>query len=253
VDYPKANSKGKKAMNPKGKVALLVWSLNDPSGMKDGLIHLYSIKSNAIGSLNIDKPDATFTGKANIIELKFGEDPISIEGNCTLVLDLHQGVPWWNPPIWDPHKVGITLYKNKSKGGIWYSNNWIYAKTEKDKICVGWIKVVDGIPVVESDLKSNEKAVESVSVGEVEGLKVYPNPFDDEVRFEFISPLAGKTRIDIYDISGRLVQTIFDDFVEAGTNYNASFRPEAEVSGMYFYRMKLGDMVYNGKLVYKKE
>ena len=84
-------------------------------------------------------------------------------------------------------------------------------------------------------------------------LKVYPNPFSEQVKFEFVSPIATQAKIDVYDMTGRMVQTIFDDFVEVNTKYNAEFKPEVEVSGMYFYRMQLGDSIYNGKLIYKEK
>jgi hypothetical protein len=60
-------------------------------------------------------------------------------------------------------------------------------------------------------------------------------------------------RIDLYDMTGRLVKTIFDQPIEGGVNYEADFKPETIISGMYIYRMTMGDAVYNGKVVFKKE
>jgi hypothetical protein len=84
-------------------------------------------------------------------------------------------------------------------------------------------------------------------------LKVYPNPFSEKLRFEFVSPESVSTRIDLYDMTGRLVETIFEQPIEGGVNYEAEFRPETIISGMYIYRMTMGDAVYNGKVVFKKE
>lgn len=36
-------------------------------------------------------------------------------------------------------------------------------------------------------------------------------------------------------------------------NKNAGFRHETVISGMYIYRMTMGEAVYNGKVVFKKE
>lgn len=89
------------------------------------------------------------------------------------------------------------------------------------------------------------------SVGEYSGLKVYPNPFGDRLRFEFVSPEATHARIDIYDMTGRMVKTVFNNPVESGVFYNADFKPQTGVSSMYFYRMTIGERVVNGKVVYK--
>jgi hypothetical protein len=84
-------------------------------------------------------------------------------------------------------------------------------------------------------------------------LNVYPNPFTKSVRIEFVSPESVNARIDLYDMTGRMVKTIFEQPIEGGVSYEADFRPEAEVSGMYFYRVILGEAIYNGKVVFKKE
>ena len=110
--------------------------------------------------------------------------------------------------------------------------------------------------VVISQPKNNAKSAEITPVVkefEYTELKVYPNPFSEQVRFEFVSPVAVQAKIDIYNMAGQMIRTIFDGFVEENTRYNAEFKPIDEVSGMYFYRMQLGDTIYNGKLVYKKE
>ena len=84
-------------------------------------------------------------------------------------------------------------------------------------------------------------------------LKVYPNPFSDRLRFEFVYPESVNARIDLYDMTGRLVKNIFEQPVEGGVKYNAEFKHETIISGMYIYRMTMGKAVYNGKVVFKKE
>jgi hypothetical protein len=84
-------------------------------------------------------------------------------------------------------------------------------------------------------------------------LNVYPNPFSEKLRFEFVSPESVNARIDLYDMTGRLVKTIFEQPVVGGASYEAEFRPETIISGMYIYRVIMGETVYNGKVVFKKE
>jgi hypothetical protein len=87
----------------------------------------------------------------------------------------------------------------------------------------------------------------------VADLKVYPNPFSEKLRFEFVSPESVNARIDLYDMTGRLVRNIFEQPVEGGASYEAEFMPETIVSGMFIYRVILGEAVYNGKVVFKKK
>jgi len=61
-----------------------------------------------------------------------------------------------------------------------------------------------------------------------------------------------QARIDLFDMTGRLVNTVFDLPVKAGQEYNAEFRPDAQVSGMYIYRATIGEQVFNGKVTYRK-
>jgi hypothetical protein len=101
--------------------------------------------------------------------------------------------------------------------------------------------------------KSAEIATAITPDFESADLKVYPNPFSEKLRFEFVSPESVNARIDLYDMTGRLVKTIFEQPIEGGVSYEAEFRPETVISGMYIYRMVMGKDVYNGKVVFKKE
>jgi hypothetical protein len=51
---------------------------------------------------------------------------------------------------------------------------------------------------------------------------------------------------------GRLVKTIFEQPIEGGVNYEAGFRPEAIIRGMYIYRVTMGEAIYNGKVVFRE-
>jgi subtilisin family serine protease len=74
----------------------------------------------------------------------------------------------------------------------------------------------------------------------------FPNPFNPETVFQWESPASAYTELTIYDISGRLVRTLVSARLRAGKHryaFNASDLP----SGIYFYRLRLGDVVTVGK------
>ena len=82
--------------------------------------------------------------------------------------------------------------------------------------------------------------------------KVFPNPFSERLKFEFVSPVDMQVRIILYDMTGRLVSTVFDAPIDAGVTYISEFIPESEISGMYVYRIFMGDFYWTGKVTYKK-
>ncbi|WP_319502999.1 T9SS type A sorting domain-containing protein [uncultured Draconibacterium sp.] len=190
------------------------------------------------GSLVISGGKATYRG----------EGTINGEGSYKFTLVAFDGD--WNDGT-DPDRFRIKIYGDN---GVVYDNAIENADENSDDATE-----LGGGSIVIHEVKSNNKTKSGYIEPKVElepvesALKVYPNPFKDRARFEFVSPIATQAKIDIYNMAGQMVQTVFDGFVEENTTYNAEFKPEAEVSGMYFYRMQLGEQIYNGKLMYKRE
>jgi uncharacterized repeat protein (TIGR03803 family) len=81
--------------------------------------------------------------------------------------------------------------------------------------------------------------------------KVFPNPFANRLQIEFTAPETAHARIDLFDSSGRLVKTIFNQQVEAGMFYKTEYRPEtgSNAGSFYFYQMISGNRIYNGKII----
>jgi hypothetical protein len=82
---------------------------------------------------------------------------------------------------------------------------------------------------------------------------VSPNPFSDAAVIRYSAPTAASVSIDIYDVHGRLVQTVFSGQVEAGDHQatwngtdNAGFRV---ARGIYFCRMHAGEFSATEKIV----
>ena len=84
-------------------------------------------------------------------------------------------------------------------------------------------------------------------------LKVYPNPFKDVLNIEFVSGISGHATLEIQNIAGQRVATLMDKYIEAGQLQKVEFRPNAEVSGMYFYRLDIEGEIQIGKVIYRKE
>lgn len=67
----------------------------------------------------------------------------------------------------------------------------------------------------------------------------YPNPFNPTTKIQYDLKEAGEVRIQIYDISGRLIQTLVNERKTAG-RYRVSFNAGHLASGIYLMRMEAG-------------
>ncbi|MEO8448096.1 MAG: T9SS type A sorting domain-containing protein, partial [bacterium] len=64
-----------------------------------------------------------------------------------------------------------------------------------------------------------------------------PNPFNPSTTINFELPSAGFTTIKVYDISGRLVSTLVNEFIEMGS-HNVVFNASELSSGVYYYKIE---------------
>lgn len=76
----------------------------------------------------------------------------------------------------------------------------------------------------------------------------YPNPFNPVTNIVFGIPKSGLTTIKIYDILGRVVSSIVDENLKAGT-YSVKWNGESFASGIYFYRLETTDYNETRKMV----
>lgn len=82
-------------------------------------------------------------------------------------------------------------------------------------------------------------------------LSSYPNPFNSTVTIQYDLPQAGHVSLSIFDIRGRLVETLRDDFAPSGS-HTQSWSPTELASGVYFARLNVGQVQNTTKLLYLK-
>ena len=78
----------------------------------------------------------------------------------------------------------------------------------------------------------------------------YPNPFNPSTIISYQLPKAGNVTLKVFDVLGREVTTLVDEYRNAGS-YDVEFRIEnLELSsGVYFYQLKAGDFVQTKKMI----
>jgi outer membrane protein assembly factor BamB len=80
----------------------------------------------------------------------------------------------------------------------------------------------------------------------------YPNPFNPSTIINYSVPKACLVTIKVYDLLGRVVQTLVNEQKSAG-NYSVQFSANnGYSSGVYFYRMQAGGFVQTKKLLLLK-
>lgn len=91
----------------------------------------------------------------------------------------------------------------------------------------------------------------SVSPPEIGRVINHPNPFNTSTNFRIIVPTSQFVSLKIFDLLGREVATVINGDLNPGEHlaqWNATNLP----GGIYFYRMRVGDVVQVGKMNYMK-
>ena len=82
-------------------------------------------------------------------------------------------------------------------------------------------------------------------------LSAHPNPFNPTTVLSFDIPRSGRVTISIYDITGRLVQTLADRVYPEGS-FRINFDGSKLASGIYFARLQGNSFSKTQKLVLLK-
>jgi len=84
----------------------------------------------------------------------------------------------------------------------------------------------------------------------------YPNPFNPSTRIHFDIPQRGRARLTVFNVLGREVVTLVDEDL-APDSYHVDWHGESDrgskvASGVYFYRLRVGEFVATKKMLLLK-
>jgi len=79
----------------------------------------------------------------------------------------------------------------------------------------------------------------------------YPNPFNPSTNISYSLPKESYVTVKVFDILGREVKTLVDGYKSAG-QYNVSFDASKFTSGVYFYQLKTGNLLFTKKMMLLK-
>ena len=115
-----------------------------------------------------------------------------------------------------------------------------------------------GSGVWEYDMQYTVSEVEKVEDRvETSGLRGnYPNPFNPNTRISFFVASKGQVQIDVFNIRGQKIKSLVNDFYNVG-HHNVTWNGTDDngsvvSSGVYLYRMQIGDFSETRRMVMMK-
>jgi len=102
--------------------------------------------------------------------------------------------------------------------------------------------------------ESRDVQVESGSITNDKNitLKAIPNPFSESTILEFTSKTDVNALVEVYNVEGAKIATLFNDQVKANETHSITFSGQGFADGIYIYRVTTGNRSYYHKLVLAK-
>lgn len=85
----------------------------------------------------------------------------------------------------------------------------------------------------------------------VVAVSAYPNPFADEINFEWTAPDNGESRLEILGRSGTPADVVFSGVVIKGETYRHTWNATALPGGLYYFKLTTGSKTFSGKIFRK--
>jgi len=191
-----------------------------------------------VGKVTIRYPHASLTFKSNVcnwllLENKTatltGTGKINNQGDYGYLLVANDHPDKLRIIIWDKNDGDRIIYDNLTpqniQGAIVMHNRIILTKDGEEDLLTA---------PVEFALEQN-----------------YPNPFNPTTTIKYSIPAAGNVELKVYDILGNEVVTLVNEVKSPG-NYAAEFDASTFASGVYFYRLQVGQFSDTKKLILMK-
>ena len=142
------------------------------------------------------------------------------------------------PVFWEhPNVIGVTLWGWRP--GMWRDDWQAYLVSQENEFrpALDWLRGYVDTAQVEVITIGIEDEIVDVSVpGKFELGQNYPNPFNPSTNISYTVPSAANVKLNVYDISGRLVKMLVNTRQNAG-KYTVSFQASDLSSGLYFYEL----------------
>ncbi|MCP4546230.1 MAG: T9SS type A sorting domain-containing protein [bacterium] len=183
-------------------------------------------------------PENTYTFSWSIAECHFGAVEVPIA--CEIIID---------------DAISFSIEIEPALAGN-YQFEWVAPDLESEN-CHWRITAIDSMRNTSSKLigpfriATSGTGVES-RIPEVVSLAPnYPNPFNPTTRLGFALPAGQRARLTVYDIQGRMVELLIDEFLPAG-HHSCEWAAAGCASGVYFSLLETDTVTLSRKLLLLK-
>ena len=148
----------------------------------------------------------------------------------------------WQPIVMEPlQSIQLWVYYHPQEGAVRSRTFWIHSDDpDEPEITIEATGEVSGI-------ESSEGAVPLLF-----GVNsAFPNPFNATTTIGFNLPEQQRVSLQLFDLTGRVVETLIDERLEAG-RFTAVWNADDFSSGVYFYRIQAGSYSKTIKLALVK-
>ena len=154
------------------------------------------------------------------------------------IFEFNNGGEWTSNPVFS------------FKAGEGYS---ITVRRKVDHTCFAITACTGEAPVTEKSSEMNSTR----QVGQEQqfinqplqmGIKAIPNPFADRVRFAVTTERSGNGSLDVFNMQGQKVKTVYSGFMPAGTSYY-DLEITGQSTGQLLYVLRIGSEKLSGKLI----
>jgi len=163
----------------------------------------------------------------------------TIEGDGSLIYD-----PEKEGQVFDP---GTTVSITAVPDSGWSFSGWSGDLTGSDNPATITVNAATSITAIfvqgSAGVAANFNMPQDYALGQN-----YPNPFNPSTSIPFTLKKAGTASLEIYNLQGQKVATVFNRRYKAGS-HNAFFSADGLAAGVYIYSLTAGDFVANKKLV----
>jgi hypothetical protein len=139
-----------------------------------------------------------------------------------------------------------------------YSNQWTGYQTERQLLDGGNLVIHKGgtsdedVILINPEITVPDEGGIAIEVEVDHSLKVFPNPFRNRLNFRFAPVVDAQIRLELFDMTGALVEVVFEGLVEANQPVEVHYVPQLRSTAFLFYRLTIGNEVSTGKVMYQK-
>ena len=96
--------------------------------------------------------------------------------------------------------------------------------------------------------RATSRTTEMTTPSQAPTVKAYPNPFSDKINFVVTTSISGKGTLEVYNMMGQKIRTVYQGFISAGTQTFQMSSQKQQVANL-IYVLRIGDKKVSGKIL----